>query len=93
MALHPTDEEDSKPEALTLFNKKKEEQRKKQEQREKEERTKKKKAASAPPFQAIPSPVPHNKQKRNTSMNWKIKDIELANISRFRGELMGAAIA
>ena len=97
MALHPTDEEDSKPEALTLFNRKKEEQRKKQEQREKEERTKKKqaarkKAASAPPFQAIPSPVPHNKQKRNTSMNWKIKDIELANISRFRGELMGAAM-
>lgn len=97
MALHPTDEEDSKPEALTLFNRKKEEQRKKQEQREKEERTKKKqaarkKAASAPPLQAIPSPVPHNKQKRNTSMNWKIKDIELANISRFRGELMGAAM-
>lgn len=97
MALHPTDEEDSKPEALTLFNRKKEEQRKKQEQREKEERTKKKqaarkKAASAPPFQAILSPVPHNKQKRNTSMNWKIKDIELANISRFRGELMGAAM-
>lgn len=97
MALHPTDEEDSKPEALTLFNRKKEEQRKKQEQREKEERTKKKqaarkKAASAPPFQANPSPVPHNKQKRNTSMNWKIKDIELANISRFRGELMGAAM-
>ena len=97
MALHPTDEEDSKPEALTLFNRKKEEQRKKQEQREKEERTKKKqaarkKAASAPPFQAIPSPVPHNKPKRNTSMNWKIKDIELANISRFRGELMGAAM-
>lgn len=97
MALHPTDEEDSKPEALTLFNRKKEEQRKKQEQREKEERTKKKqaarkKAASAPPFQAIPSSVPHNKQKRNTSMNWKIKDIELANISRFRGELMGAAM-
>lgn len=91
MALHPTDEEDSKPEALTLFN------RKKEEQREKEERTKKKqaarkKAASAPPLQAIPSPVPHNKQKRNTSMNWKIKDIELANISRFRGELMGAAM-
>ena len=25
-------------------------------------------------------------------MNWKIKDIELANISRFRGELMGAAM-
>lgn len=70
MALHPTDEEDSKPEALTLFNRKKE----------------------APPFQAISSPVPHNKQKRNTSMNWKIKDIELANISRFRGELMGAAM-
>ena len=97
MALHPTDEEDSKSEALTLFNRKKEEQRKKQEQREKEERTKKKqaarkKAASAPPFQAIPSPVPHNKPKRNTSMNWKIKDIELANISRFRGELMGAAM-
>lgn len=97
MALHPTDEEDSKPEALTLFNRKKEEQRKKQEQREKEERTKKKQAArkktaSAPPLQAIPSPVPHNKQKRNTSMNWKIKDIELANISRFRGELMGAAM-
>lgn len=97
MALHPTDEEDSKPEALTLFNRKKEEQRKKQEQREKEERTKKKKAArkkaaSTPPFQAILSPVPHNKQKRNTSMNWKIKDIELANISRFRGELMGAAM-
>ena len=97
MALHPTDEEDSKSEALTLFNRKKEEQRKKQEQREKEERTKKKqaarkKAASAPPLQAIPSPVPHNKQKRNTSMNWKIKDIELANISRFRGELMGAAM-
>lgn len=97
MALHPTDEEDSKPEALTLFNRKKEEQRKKHEQREKEERTKKKqaarkKAASAPPLQAIPSPVPHNKQKRNTSMNWKIKDIELANISRFRGELMGAAM-
>ena len=91
MALHPTDEEDSKPEALTLFN------RKKEEQREKEERTKKKqearkKAASAPPFQAIPSPVPHNKQKINTSMNCKIKDIELANISRFRGELMGAAM-
>ena len=97
MALHPTDEEDSKPEVLTLFNRKKEEQRKKQEQREKEERTKKKQAArkkvaSAPPFQAILSPVPHNKQKRNTSMNWKIKDIELANISRFRGELMGAAM-
>ena len=97
MALHPTDEEDSKPEALTLFNRKKEEQRKKQEQREKEERTKKKKAArkkaaSTPPFQAILSPVPHNKQKRNTSMNWKIKDIELANISRFRGKLMGAAM-
>jgi hypothetical protein len=36
LALHPTDEEDSKPEALTLFN------RKKEEQREKEERTKKK---------------------------------------------------
>ena len=25
-------------------------------------------------------------------MNWKIKDIELANISRYRGELMGAAM-
>ena len=25
-------------------------------------------------------------------MKWKIKDIELANMSRFRGELMGAAM-
>lgn len=25
-------------------------------------------------------------------MKWKIKDIELANISRYRGELMGAAM-
>jgi hypothetical protein len=56
MALHPTDEEDSKPEALTLFNRKKEEQRKKQEQREKEERTKKKQAARKKSSKRAPVP-------------------------------------
>lgn len=58
MALHPTDEEDSKPEALTLFNKKKEEQRKKQEQREKEERRKNEEEASSKKESSKRAPVP-----------------------------------
>ena len=104
MALHPTDEEDSKPETLTLFNRKKKQKQRKKEARTKEEGSKNKgrrkqerrsskqqeRKQQARPrsrrFHRL-SPIINKK-----SMNWKIKDIELANISRFRGELMGAAM-